>query len=481
MKPVPCSFLRNPQREVVDFAGDPGKCDLVVGLFRHTFGSPLPEDQWGLSPDNDPWTGTEWELARGIAGVREGKVKEVWVYRDVTPFEEEKAWTTAELDVRYASYRRVRQFFDSCRDQQGAILRGINDYDGHDDLPTKFGRRLKEWLKKTWLDNPSSRLITPATEAQDHEELLTADQQSLHDILLHDQEPVDDALIDRVRAAPIRGVRGYLLSRYAYWSGRALGNLDRQFVNLNLLFDRGAGSEAERFAVDRRYDSLAKLLAEHGDVGAWMLIGEPGCGKSTVLQHFELTQARASLRAIAEGVALPELCILQRLADYGIASPLPETWLGDQWRARYPQLLGLDDLGQRFRLRFLLDGLNEIKAERGEPYWAAVGRFAGWASAQTHRFAAPLFSVRSFEYTESLSSEHLAVRQIRMGRWTPEQMRLYCALRLGEANTLWSSIDADAALRSLCELPFNLAAQCEVHLELRRPANGRGELMSALT
>ncbi len=479
-KPVPCSFLRNPQGDVVTYAGDPAQCQLVVGLFRHVFGSPLPEEAWGSSPDGDPWTGTEWELHRGVEAARQGHVKDVWVFRDTTPFQEDKHWTTAEWDDRVASRRRVIQFFEACRDDRHSILRGINDYDGLDDLPKKFGKRLKEWLKEAWLDQPSTRVKMPRTGPHDHDERLTVDQQALQEILLRNQEPLDDALIDRVRAAPIRGVRGYLLSRYAYWSGRAQGNLDCQFVNLDLLIDHGAGSDAERFVVDRRYDSLAKLLAEHGDVGAWMLIGDPGCGKSTVLQHFELTRARASLLEIAEGVPLPTLCVWQRLADVDTASPSPETWFDDQWRHRYPDLPGLIDMSRRFRLRFLLDGLNELKAESGHPYRLAVGCLAGWASAQAHRFAAPLFSVRSLEYTESLSSEHLAVRQIRMARWTPEQMRLYCALKLGEANTLWSSIDADAGLRSLCELPFNLAAQCEVHTELGRPAKGRAELLSAL-
>ncbi len=479
-KPVPCSFLRNPQGDVVTYAGDPADCHLVVGLFRHVFGSPLPEEVWGLSPDGDRWTGTEWELHRGVEAAQKGLVKDVWVFRDTTPFQEDKKWTTAEWDDHVASRRKVIQFFEACRGDRDSILRGINDYDGHDDLPKKFGTRLKAWLNETWLDQPSSGVRNRTIESQDRDERLTADQQSLHEILLHDQEPVDDALIDRVRAAPICGVRGYLLSRYACWSGRAQGSLDRRFVNLDLLIDHGAGSDAERFAVDLRYDSLAELLAGHGDVGAWMVIGDPGCGKSTVLQHFEMTRARASLLAISEGVALPGLCVWQRLADYDTASPSPEKWLCEQWRVRYPDLPGLDDMGRRFRLRFLLDGLNEIKAESGEPYRTAVGRFAGWASAQAHRFAAPLFSVRSLEYTESLSSEHLAVRQICMARWTSEQMRLYCALRLGEANTLWSSIDADAALRSLCALPFNLAAQCEVHAGLGRPAKGRTELLSAL-
>ena len=67
------------------FTGDPGDCDLVIGLFRHSFGSPLPEADFGLSPDGDAWTGTEWELHRAVHAAQAGTVREVMVYRDMSP------------------------------------------------------------------------------------------------------------------------------------------------------------------------------------------------------------------------------------------------------------------------------------------------------------------------------------------------------------------------------------------------------------
>ena len=77
--PVPCSFLRNPQNDVNTYTGDPGACDLVIGLFRHRFGSPLPPADFGLSPDGDAWTGTEWELHRAVQAAQAGTVREVMV------------------------------------------------------------------------------------------------------------------------------------------------------------------------------------------------------------------------------------------------------------------------------------------------------------------------------------------------------------------------------------------------------------------
>lgn len=482
-KPVPCSFLRNPQKDVVTFSGDPGACDLVVGLFRHVFGSPLPEADYGTSPDGDPWTGTEWEIHRGVAAAtaKEPLVKDVWVYRDVTPFQLEPNLSASARNERFESYSRVEAYLETCRGPERSILRGINEYDGPDDLPQQFGPRLRAWLAKQYLDpNPAATAATTTRAA--HPDPVNSDQQRLLDILLESDEPLDHSLVDRVHRAPVRGIRSYLLSRYAYWATRAHGRLDRQFVNLDLLVDHGPGSEAERFSVDLRYDTLGTLLAAHRDVGAWVLVGDPGCGKSTVMQHFELAQARSALRAIAGGAERPPLCIWQRLADYSAGSPAPKEWLDTQWATRYPHLPSLAELSERFEPRFLLDGLNELKAEAGEPYRQAVRAFADWAASESAQgLAAPLFSVRTLEYSESLSSDTLTVRQIRMARWTPEQMRHYCALRLGPDNTLWPAIENDKAIHAVCELPFNLAAQCEVHTALGRPAKGRAELLSALT
>lgn len=480
-KPVPCSFLRNPQKDVVTYAGDPGTCDLVVGLFRHVFGSPLPVADYGHSPDDDPWTGTEWEIERGVDAARAGHVKEVWVYRDMTPLQLEPNLAQSERREKYEGYNRVEAYVASCRGPDRAILKGINQYDGPDDLPAQFGPRLREWLARHFLAQTSVASAVGKGKAATLDPL-TPDQQQLLDILLDSDEPLDDTLVDRVRTAPVRGIRSYLLSRFAYWSTRAHGRLDRQFVNLDLLVDHGPGSEAERFSVELRYDSLGNLLSTHSDVGAWVLVGDPGCGKSTVLQHFELTQARAALRAIAGGAERPPLCIWQRLADYSAGAPEPQVWLDAQWTARYPYLPSLTEVAERFALRFLLDGLNEIKAEAGEPYRHAVRGFADWAaSGSVQSFAPPLFSVRTLEYSESLSTDALTVRQIRMARWTPDQMRHYCALRLGPDNTLWPAIEQDKGIHAVCELPFNLAAQCEVHAALGRPAKGRAELLSALT
>ncbi len=147
------------------------------------------------------------------------------------------------------------------------------------------------------------------------------------------------------------------------------GQLDRRFVNLTLMVDRLPGVEGERFVPDAsrrsdgRYDDLAELLADQPDAGAWLLVGDPGSGKSTVLQHHELATAGAALRAIAAGERPPELCFWVRLSDYGVADAEPAEWLAQRWAAAVGQALpAWGQACEDMRIRVLADGLNEIKA-----------------------------------------------------------------------------------------------------------------------
>lgn len=145
-QPVPCSFLHNPQADVVATTGHPGDCDLVIGLFRHVFGSPLPERDYGLSTGGKAWTGTEWEIHRAVEAARQGHVRDVLLFKDTTP---PTLPTNRQARSQVcAQYERVCDFFEACTEATTAtILRGINEHDGLTDFRDRFEKRLKEWLK----------------------------------------------------------------------------------------------------------------------------------------------------------------------------------------------------------------------------------------------------------------------------------------------------------------------------------------------
>ena len=191
--------------------------------------------------------------------------------------------------------------------------------------------------------------------------------------------------------------------------------------------------------------------------------------------------ARAGLRALARGEPLPELCLWQRLADCPHDVADPAAWLAAQWQRLYPALPAPDELARTHRLRWLLDGLNEVQAPTAEAFRAATGRWAAWAAAlPADRSAAPIFSVRTLDYSATLSSEGLTVRQARLAPWSLEQIERFCLLRLGPDNTLAPAIRKDQTLTALCALPFNLDAQCSLTGALGRPAADRAELFGGM-
>ena len=326
--------------------------------------------------------------------------------------------------------------------------------------------------------------------------------ENIEGLLLHFTEQLEklhavgafDIENDEDRTAPHRdtSLAAYLTRRAAHWREGAAGQLDRRFVNLTLMVDHGLEFDGPRHEAQGRYELLSELLAERPDVGAWVLVGAPGSGKSTVLQHHEMSMADAALQAMAAAAphgraqgngseTKPEVCIWHRLSEYDAEkSPAPAEWLAlaTRWPMDVPPLTALRRLA---RVRFLLDGLNEIKAVDRARQLQAVDRWTEWAAAEAARAdgLAPIFSVRTLDQSP-MSDGGFEVRQIVLASWEPKQIAAYCEAQLGAGNTLWPSIEADAQLLELSKLPFNLWAQCELFRSLGRAARDRAELMGGL-
>ena len=109
---VALSAETNGQVDVIEQVGDPARCDLLIGIFRHTLGGKLPPERFP-HPDGRAWHCTEWEVDQALQGKRVGTVRTVWRFRDVTDFPARKARHTelewAQIDARH---RAVSAYFE---------------------------------------------------------------------------------------------------------------------------------------------------------------------------------------------------------------------------------------------------------------------------------------------------------------------------------------------------------------------------------
>jgi formylglycine-generating enzyme required for sulfatase activity len=405
------------------------ECELFVMLFRTKVGKYTAEE---FDEAHEQFKATGWPL--------------IWTYFNRIP---------VDLDsISEDDFLSLKQFQKKLK----ALGHFQTVYENHDKLCGHFHKQLDKLESDGFIERCRARPAEPSTDAP---------------------QPAAEQL------------RPYLARRNEHWRSSAAGKLDQRFVNLTLMFDHGLEHDGPRHEAQRRYKLLAELLSARPDVGAWVLVGSPGAGKSTVLQHHEMATAEAALEllvaladpgkaAAAPADQRPEVCIWHRLSEYSFDSPAPDEWLA--LPARWPQgLPPLPELLRVARVRFLLDGLNEIKAPDRSRQLQAIQRWTDWADSHASRgdLLAPVFSVRTLDQSP-LSSKDFEVRQIVLAPWGREQIESYCATRLGTGNALWPVIEQDAALLELSALPFNLWAQCKLFNTLGRPARDRAELMSGM-
>jgi formylglycine-generating enzyme required for sulfatase activity len=456
-----------PQDSVADQLPLPSECDVAVVILWSRMGTPLPETQ--RKHDGGRFlSGTEWEYEDALQAFKKTGCPEVWVYRrDEEP---QIGLKDLQREEKIEQWDRVEQFFDSMKNTDGSIADGVNPYKTPDEFATRFEKDLRSFLERVLSGNHKPSL----PKAAKRNEPLSPAAQTLKQQLQNAEDP-DGDLLDQVYSEPPATVEAYRLYRYACWA-RDREPLQKRFVNLHLLIDRGTDHEQARMELEQnRYDDLRELLAHHPDHPAWVLIGDPGCGKSTVLQHYELKLSQAG---IAENTA--ELCVWQRLSEYGVDSADPQTWLEQRWRKIYPLMPPLAELKTQYRLRYILDGLNEIRHKSDADYAQVTRRWVAWAAdLDTSAIAAPpLFSIRSLNYSVPLTRADFSPLFIKLERWQPEQIEQFIDSR--GVPELWSQIRDDEKLLEFSGLPINLAQQCELYTELQRPARNRAELFGGL-
>lgn len=312
---------------------------------------------------------------------------------------------------------------------------------------------------------------------------LTPAQQSLLCALLEGEPKSDDPVqlsdltLRQVVHSPVTTVGDFLLHRWALWAQEPEGQLHVRFVPLQLEPDPAALAPGTEVSPGR-YKGVADLLKTNDRSGlhAFMLRGEPGAGKSTLMQHHEQWLCRKALRQVHAGEPVAELPLYLPLAGLPEdADPL--AWARDELHKAHPQchelhaLLRRDRQGhdQLTKLRVMLDGLNELPV-------SSVDRRRGRAQQVVHaiwqglRPGLPMLlgarAHHGFDFKARMAGvPALYVVPADVLPWGNEEILAYLRCRFpqpGKAEALWNDLRRHPQTLAMCRVPINLVGQCDL-------------------
>jgi hypothetical protein len=197
------------------------------------------------------------------------------------------------------------------------------------------------------------------------------------------------------------------------------------------------GGPGRHFEERARFDDLAEAVEQATDedgqpLHRFVLLGEPGAGKSTALRKLALQAVRARLADPAAPFPL-----FVRLSDHRTGSPAE--FLADQWRRTYSDEAwqhALEPNPDQPRVWVFADGLNEMSPDGYQNRVAAWSRFLHDELPHGNR---ALVACRVADYGNALGLPRLQIQPL-----DPERIQTFLGNYLPDrADDLWRDLLAD--------------------------------------
>jgi hypothetical protein len=208
-----------------------------------------------------------------------------------------------------------------------------------------------------------------------------------------------------------------------------------------------------------------------------ILLGEPGCGKTTALEHLAYEFADDKNR-LPIPLRLSEFGPGMRVEDF-IVTGWAAAERSGQWHWETPELAAcLEDYLNAGRLFFLFDALNECPRDGFSELVSALRLFIDRWTPKGNRF---LVTCRVLDYGEELSG----LQRIEVLPLNDEQIKTFLERELSDSwQSLWQKLTQESTERRLLEMvrnPYILTMVIDVYFEEERLGGTPVEMMKLFT
>ncbi|MCG6863755.1 MAG: TIR domain-containing protein, partial [Chromatiaceae bacterium] len=255
------------------------------------------------------------------------------------------------------------------------------------------------------------------------------------------------------------------LATVARWGTPEYLEVDEHFTPLQVQVRVRERDEGPAEKQQLPFDTLAEAMTavfEQQLAPASVIFAPPGGGKSTLLRHYQLQQARR----LADSERLVLYLQLRdyrpdRLSEEDRGTNLPAlAWLESEWRKEAGQAPPLAAFLRQGSLTLLLDGLNEIPRDSDDDYRARVGEWRDLVEAVDRHYPGVrlLFACRPLDYSQRLDAgRHTRLPEIEVQAMEPERIKAFIDKRFESpiAEQVWAQLEDRPAL-ALYSSPYAL-------------------------